>query len=257
MEIGFSDTEFGGCGWVHQVDSLWLVTVVSVVGHRAPNFEGHIGTDRWATEGSVFVLGFANVVRTVELGAAAQIGIRSELVVVRLTGDALTSVPHSVVVLVAVDVLIPTGSLALAKVLNGSKVISRNGFHVLNDFFDNDCLGVGFFNPLSVYCLSSTVEKPLLTKAKAVRLRLTLDHGVASPVVLSDALLARVVVAVSALIHLRVGCGFLSGTASREQDVLGLNAILGGEAKGSIASLCSLRPLVSSGHALAKGLSLD
>lgn len=147
--------------------------------------------------------------------------------------------------------------LALTEILNGAEMVTRNGFHIFNDFLNNHSLGVGLLDSLMVDSLGGAIEQALLSEAEAVRFGLALDNGVAGPVVLADALLARVVVAVGAFVHFGVGCIFVSSAASREQDVLGLDAVLGGETKSSLAVFSSLRPLVIPGVAFAEGLSLD
>jgi len=59
---------------------------------------------------------------------------------------------------VPVEVLWVSGGLALAEVLDHTELVSGNGLNVLNDFLDNDCLGVGVLNSLVVDGLGGAIE---------------------------------------------------------------------------------------------------
>ena len=74
-----------------------------------------------------------------------------------LTVDALTCVPSSKVVFSAVNEIGTSVFLALAEVLNSAKVISGNGFNVLNDFLDDDGLWVSILDTFVVDSFSSTI----------------------------------------------------------------------------------------------------
>ena len=75
-----------------------------------------------------------------------------------LSLNALSSVPGSVVVAATVNIVLSAVSLALTQVLDSAKLISRNGFNVLDNLLHNDGLGVLVFNTLMMDSLRSTVE---------------------------------------------------------------------------------------------------
>lgn len=150
-----------------------------------------------------------------------------------------------------------TGSLTLSKVLDGSKHISCNGLNVFNLLHDDNSLRVGVLDSLMVDSLLGSVQQPLLAKAKAVGCRSTLNDGVRVPIVFTNALLSRVVIAVSALVHLSVISVFLLSTTSWIENFLGVNNILGRQAISCLTRLCVLGPQVVTSVALAKGFSLD
>lgn len=60
LEVCLGDTKLSSSGGVHQVNSLWLVTVVLIVSNRAPNLEGYISADSWYTKAAVLITCNAN-----------------------------------------------------------------------------------------------------------------------------------------------------------------------------------------------------
>lgn len=50
-----------------------------------------------------------------------------------------------------------TGRLPLTKVLDLSELVVCNGFHILNNFLDDDSLWVSIFDTLVVHSLGSTI----------------------------------------------------------------------------------------------------
>lgn len=72
--------------------------------------------------------------------------------------NALASVPGCVVVAATVDIVGTAVALTLTEVLNPTKLVSGNGFNVLNNLLDNNSLGVVVLNTLMVDRLRSTVE---------------------------------------------------------------------------------------------------
>ena len=86
--------------------------------------------------------------------------------------------------------------------------------------------------------------------------RLSLDNWVRVPVVLTFALLARVVVSVGALVHLSMLIRLRGSTTSWEQNLLCISDVLGGHAKCNLTVLGLLRPVIVALVASAEGLSL-
>lgn len=183
--------------------------------------------------------------------------VRGELLGRCFTGNAFAGVPSSVVTFGAVDIVSTPRHLSLAKVLNCAELVGCNGFHIPNDFLNDDSLGVSIVNSFVLNGFLSSIQKALLSETKAVGARLSLDHGVRLPVILTFALLARVVVSVGALVHLRMLVGLGGGTTSREQYPLGISDVLGRHAKGNLTVLSLLRPVIVTLVASTEWLSLN
>jgi len=157
LEVSFGDSHIGGGRGVHQVNGLWLISVVLVVGKGAPDFKWNVGAHSGDAKASMVIIVLSNSVRAVNLIALAQITVRSQLVWAHLTSDALACVPDAIVVLVAVDEFGVTFSLALTKVLNNAKHVAGNGFNIFDNLLHDHGLGVGILNSFVVHCLLGTI----------------------------------------------------------------------------------------------------
>lgn len=182
--------------------------------------------------------------------------VGSALRIVGLTGDALSSVPGCVVTLAAVDVVRTSSNLTLAEILYCAKVVSCNGFHIFNDFLNNDGFGVCIFDSLVLNSLLGSVQEALLAKAEAMSSRLALDDRVCVPVILTLALLSREVVAVGTFVHLSVFRGFGRGTTSWVQKLFSVDAVLGGKTEANLALISLLWPFVLTIVTLTQRFSL-
>lgn len=89
---------------------------------------------------------------------AAKIVVRGELLGRGFTGDAFAGVPSSVVTFGAVDVVSTPRHLSLAKVLYCAELIGCNGFHILNDFFNDDSLGVSIVDSFVLNGFLSSIQ---------------------------------------------------------------------------------------------------
>lgn len=158
MEVVFGDADFSSGGRVHKVNSFWLITVVLVVSNGAPNLVGQVGTDGGDAEASMLVLGSADRICAVRFAGAAEICIRRELSSIWLTSNTFTSVPSGVVVPAPVYVVLAAVGLPLPKVLNCAELVSCNGFHILNNFLNNNGFRVCIFDPFVMDSFGGAVE---------------------------------------------------------------------------------------------------
>lgn len=227
LEVCLRDADLRRRLRVHQVHCLRLIAVVLEVSNRSPLFEGDVSADSGAAEGSVLVFGTAHLVSAVGLDGAAQVIVGSQLIISRLASNALGSVPHSAkVAFRTISKTRLTGCLALTVVLNLAEMVVVHGFSILNCLLDNHSLGVGILDTLVMDCLGGAIEQPLLPEAKAVSVRVALNHRIRVPVVLALSLLTRCEVGVSLFVHLGVSRCLVHRTALWVKKLLGVDQIL-------------------------------
>jgi len=170
LEVSLRDTQFSNSCWEEQIDSLWLVTIVGIVSHRSDFLEWDISANSWAAKGSILVLNLAYVVRAVAFHRLSQVVVWCDVALSWLTVDALSSVPVSILFLLAKDLLWVSWMLTLTQVLYGSEHVLCNGFLILDNLLNDHGLGEGLLIALWLHRPLCSVEQPLLAIAKSVSL---------------------------------------------------------------------------------------
>lgn len=151
------------------VDRLRLIAVVLEIGNRFLLFAWDVSANSWATELAITVDLASYNVPCSDSCALAQVGVRLELSIARLSMDALSCVPLSCHV--------PGGSIgvilwqrveALAQVLDTAELVLCCSSEVLNLLLDNYGLWEGLLDALLMHGFSHAVLQAVLAVAKRV-----------------------------------------------------------------------------------------
>jgi hypothetical protein len=119
----------------------------------------------------------------------------------------------------------------LTQIFYGTEHVLLSTSGVLNDFFDNNGFGEGLVIALLLNCLSSSVQKSLLSKAKSVGTRFAVYCGVEIPIVLTGPLLAGRVVGVCLHVHLAMFGTLFKTSFEGIKDLLSVSTVLSGAAE--------------------------
>ena len=84
--------------------------------------------------------------------------VRSKLLGRSFTSDAFAGVPCSVVALRSVNIVSTPRYLTLAEILYCTELVGCNGFHIFNDFFNDDGLGVGIVDSFVLDSFLSSIQ---------------------------------------------------------------------------------------------------
>ena len=106
----------------------------------------------------MLILGSTDRICAVRFAGTAKICIRRELSSIWLTSNTFTSVPSCIVVPAPINIVLAAVGLPLPKVLNCAELVSCNGFHILNNFLNNNGFGVCVFDPFMVDSFGGAVE---------------------------------------------------------------------------------------------------
>lgn len=257
LEIHLWDSNFSRSGRVQQINGFWLIAIVRIVSNRSPLFQWNISSNSWNSKWSVFILGSSYCVCTILLFGESKIRIRLQLFISSFSSNALGRIPCCEVIPVAISKFWITWCLSLTKVFDFSKLISCNGFHVFNDFLNNDRFWISVFNSFMMDSLSCTIQQPLLSKSETVSWRPSLNNWVCIPIVFSISLLSRVIVAVSSFVHFCMFRLLIGSTATRIKDIFSIDTILSWETKGNFSIFSLSRPNIFTSQASSKRFSLN